>query len=542
MDGPVKLLQQLRKRVQSVTYGSPIYRLMLDQGPVPDRLRLSITDPWPGDAKAGKGLIASQPGLFEPDEDLSLAYKKRLLTHEWLRDLRAVGSDMARRKAVSLIQDWMDEQESWDEESWAPEILGARLANWISFYDFYMTQAPRDWEQVLIASMVRQLRHLIHVAPTALYGTDRLNVIKGLIYGGLGLIEGEKALGLGLELLHRQLEDELLPDGGTVFRQPLRHAQMLRLLIDIRQGLKVAQLDVPLELALAISRMVPVLKFFRHGDGLLALFNGGNGGSALFLDATITLSEARGRLVKRLPKTGYERIIAGRALLLMDVGAPPIRPFDTEAHAGLLGFEFSVGRERLIVNCGAGPQGDSEWRRAMGATAAHSTVILGNTNACELLADGGIGHRPTEIESRRFEQEGMQVIEASHDGYKPRHKVTVHRALGLSENGEELRGREVIVGPAGKDFTVRWHLHPQVNALLVQGGGAVLIRLASGAGWRLRIHDRSSVDLALESSVYCGQGIPRRTMQMRVSGRTRESPTLIEWTLRREKAKKGKLK
>jgi len=76
-----------------------------------------------------------------------------------------------------------------------------------------------------------------------------------------------------------------------------------------------------------------------------------------------------------------------------------------------------------------------------------------------------------------------------------------------------------------------------VNALLVQGGGAVLIRLASGAGWRLRIHDRSSIDLALESSIYCGQGLPRRTMQMRVSGRTGESPTLIEWTLRREKAR-----
>ena len=207
MDGPVKLLQQLRKRVQSVTYGSPIYRLMLDQGPVPDRLRLSITDPWPGDAKAGKSLIASQPGLFEPYEDLSPNYKKSLLTHAWLRDLRAVGSDMARRKAVVLIQDWMEEQERWDEESWAPEILGARLANWISFYDFYSTQAPRDWDQILIISMVRQLRHLIHVAPTALYGTDRLNVIKGLIYGGLGLIEGEKALGLGLELLHRQLEE-----------------------------------------------------------------------------------------------------------------------------------------------------------------------------------------------------------------------------------------------------------------------------------------------------------------------------------------------
>jgi uncharacterized heparinase superfamily protein len=540
MERPVNLLQQLRKRVQSVTYGSSIYRLMLDQGPVPERLRLSLPDPWPGDAQAGQKLIASQPGLFDFDRSFPAVQKKRLLTHAWLRDLRAVGSDMARRKAVSLISDWIEEQENWDDDGWSPEVIGARLSNWIAFYDFYKTQLPTDWDPILLASMARQLRHLLHTAPLLLAGTDRLQAIKGLIYGGLALIEREKALGLGLELLHRQLEEELLPDGGTAARQPERHAQMLFLLIDIRQALKAAQLEVPLELALAISRMVPELKMLRHGDGGLALFNGGNEGSSLLLDAAITLSEARGRLMKRLPETGYERVTAGRSLLLMDVGAPPEKPFDDNAHAGLLSFEFSIGRERLIVNCGAGPEGEVEWRRAMGATAAHSTVTLGNTNACELLTHGGIGHGPREIDAQRYEQAGLQVLEASHDAYVGRYKMTLQRALALSENGEELRGREVLSGPTGKDFTVRWHLHPDVNAMLVQGGGAALLRLPSGAGWQLRLHGAFASDLALESSVYCGQGAPRRTMQLSVAGRTRENPTVVEWTLRREKIKKGK--
>jgi len=539
MDSPVKMLSQIRRRVQSVTYGSSIYRLMLDQGPLPDRVRLAVTDPWPGDSKQGQALISSQPALFEGDVCSRDGGRKKHLAHEWLRDLRAVGSDLARRKAVALIHEWIDDQEVWDEEGWAPDVLGARLANWIAFYDFYAPVASDAFQQVQMVSMVRQLRHLINVAPASYTGVQGLNVVKGLIYGGLALLDAEKALGLALDFLKRQLAEEILPDGGVISRSPMRHAEMLRILIDIRTALRQAQLEIPHELALAITRMVPVLKFFRHGDGKLAVFHGGREGETLMLDATQTLSEARGRVLKRLPQMGYERVTAGRSLFLMDVEGPAPRPFDEESHAGLLSFEFSVGRERVIVNCGAGPEADPEWRRAMGATAAHSTVTLGDTNACELLADGGIGHRPQEVTAQRFEQDGYQFIEASHDGYEHRQRVTVQRLIGLANEGDELCGREVIAGPIGRDFTVRWHLHPSVTALLAQGGSAALLRTASGLGWRLRILSASVGDLALESSVYCGSGTPRRTLQLRVMGRTRENPTVIEWTLTRETTKKG---
>src|SRR5271169_4649494 len=98
---------------------------------------------------------------------------------------------------------------------------------------------------------------------------------------------------------------------------------MLRTLIDIRAALRAAQMEVPHELTAVIERMVPALKLFRHGDGGLALFNGGHESSALEMDAVLTLSAARGRVLRRLPQTGYERVTAGRSLLLVDVGAPP---------------------------------------------------------------------------------------------------------------------------------------------------------------------------------------------------------------------------
>ena len=367
---PLKVLQDIQRRVQSVAYGSPIYRMMLEQGPVPDRLRLALVDPWPGDAQAGQAMIAAPTGLFEAENFRKVDKNKPLMTHGWLRDLRAVGTEGARRKALALIEDWLESQDSWHEGAWAPDVLGERLANWVSFYDFYAAGAGEDFSARLIGSMVRQLRHLLRVLPAHLTGVENLQAIKGLVYAGLGLLDGERALGLGLELLHRQLAEEILPDGGHVARNPALHLQVLRELIAIRAALRAAQMEVPHELVTAIERMVPALKLFRHGDGGLALFNGGHEGSALEMEAALTLAEARGRVLRRLPQTGYERVTAGRSLLLVDVGAPPLRPFDATAHAGLLGFEFSVGRERLIVNCGAGPADDPDWRMALASTAA----------------------------------------------------------------------------------------------------------------------------------------------------------------------------
>lgn len=537
MESPKRLVGQVKKKIQSATYGSALYRHMLDQVPVPERLRLSIVDPWPGDSQKGQAMVAGQPGLFDLDQTPCIDRRKCLLTHAWLRDLRALGTDMAKRKAASLIRDWIEDQDEWDDEAWSPSVLGARLSNWISFYDFYGAQVPAAFEPELFLSMARQLRHLINTAPAHEIGTDNLHVVKGLIYGGLGLLDGEKALGLALELLERQLDAEILPDGGHISRNPQNHALVLRGLIDVRSALCAGQMQVPTDLDLAITRMVPALKLFRHGDGGLALFHGGQEYESLQLDATLTLSESRGRILKRLPDTGYERITAGRSLLMIDTDVPPPRPHDKQAHAGLMSFEFSVGKERILTNCGSGLPGDAEWQHAMAATAAHNTSIFRDKNACEVLPEGGVGARqPKEMVSQRYEQDGLQVVEMSHDGYMPKYKVLMQRSLGLTKNGEELRGRDTITGPKGHDFAVRWHIHPKVTVSLAQGGESALLRTSAGHGWRLRVR---GADLALEISVYCGQDSPRRTFQLRAIGQTRNDPVAVEWTLTREQTKKG---
>jgi len=532
----VKILQFIKHRLHAFVYGNALYRALIGHEKAPPHLYLTLTDTWPGDAKAGQAIVANPASPFEPEAPLSAAKKKPLLAHNWLRDLKAVGTDSAKRKARALLKDWLLNHDRWTEESWAPDVLGERLANWVFFHDFCAVHADEELEERLIASMTRQFSHLLRTMPANLTGIEGLKAIKGLTIADLSLTNGRKALGLALELLQRQLGAEILPDGGHISRNPDIQLRFLHQLIDIRTALREAEQEVPPELVTAIERMVPALKLFRHGDGGLAHFNGGHQDNGLELEAVLTMAEARGRVLRRLPQTGYERVTAGRTLLLVDVGMPPPWPYDKTSHAGLLSFEFSIGRERLIVNCGAGPEGDTEWHAATAATAAHTTLTLDDTNACEILPGGGIGHRPKPFTAQRYEQDGAHYVEASHSGYLNALHVAHHRSLRLAAEGEELSGSEVLSGPTGCEYALRWHLHPSVQASLIQGGQAALLLTPSGLGWRFKVESGViNGDLSLEPSVYCGGQKPRRTLQLKVTGRTDEDPTVIGWMLVREK-------
>ena len=66
-------------------------------------------------------------------------------------------------------------------------------------------------------------------------------------------------------------------DGIVAERAPHLQLAVLRHLLDVRAALGSAERRAPAELIAAIDRMAPMLRFFRHGDGGLALFNGSLG-------------------------------------------------------------------------------------------------------------------------------------------------------------------------------------------------------------------------------------------------------------------------
>ena len=83
----------------------------------------------------------------------------------------------------------------------------------------------------------------------------------------------------------------------------------------------------------------------------------------------------------------------------------------------------------------------------------------------------------------------------------------------------------------GVEFSVRFHLHPEVEARVDMGGAAVSLSLKSGEIWVFQA--ASGTDIGLESSVYLEKSrlSPRATKQIVLSGRAMEYATRVSWSL-----------
>jgi uncharacterized heparinase superfamily protein len=360
-------------------------------------------------------------------------------------------------------------------------------------------------------------------------------VVLGRIAAAIALHIGD--LGRALEQLNRAVGLQILADGGHFDRNPATQLSVLRDLVDIRAGLAVVAKAPPPAVASAIERMAPILRAFRHADGGLALYHGAKEMNRSVIDTVLVASNVKERAPIGMPDSRYTRLAAGRSLVIADVGAPPSTP---NGHAGLLAFEMSDGRDRLIVNCGAIAGDSARWRTALRSTAAHSTLSVAESNAAD-LSRGRWGGRPgPKIEAERRETDGAIWLEASHDGYRRRFGLIHRRRLYLDAAGCDLRGEDSLEGRGkGRPFRLRFHLHPEVTAALAEDGRSVLLK-APGGGWRFLCVGGA---ISLEESAYLGRSDnPEKAQQIVVagivggagSGAAGDTAAQLKWGLRRQ--------
>ena len=540
-------LQAIRRRLGRVTLRWVIYHLAMPwfSGLFYSRslmrrrtkqLAFVPQDSWPGDARRGDSIIRGKfdfagESIETTDQPWQLkqrsgAWLIKLHSFDWLGDLRADGGEHARERARELIGGWVESNGRWRLLPWRPDVLAARLINWLTHAEFVFADREGQLAKAWLDIVARQTRHLRRVAPLVDGAPERLLVFKALIYGSLCLAHERLRLQKWTAALVREVETQIAPDGGHVSRSPAVEFETFRHLIDVREVLRAAQAEVPEAVQNAIDRVAPMVRFFRHGDGGLCLFNDSNEGENWLIDVALSRSEARGKPLASAPHTGFERVAVNRTLVVMDTGTVPQPRFDCHAHAGTLSFELSVGKDRMIVNCGAYIGGRRDWRMAQRRTAAHSTVTINDHDSSEILPGALIGERPRSVAAERVEADGNIWIDARLTGYAGIPESIHQRRLYVTATGGDLRGEDTLSGCGNQPISVRFHLHPSVKASSVQDGGSVLLRLPSG-GWRFRA---TGGETSLQESVYLGvAGEAKRCEQIVVSAATQGGHAQIKW-------------
>lgn len=541
-------------RVRDAWRTSSLYQVTLS-GPMPDRILMTPEDLRPRsleDADAmfrgryrlpGGTVSAKNASIFDaptPNE----TWAEELHSFEWVRHFAGVGGEPAAAHVRHAVADWIERFGRGNALAWRPHVTARRLIAWCAHQKLVFSGVDILWRSAVLHTMARQARHLQRTAAETPDGEPRLIAAIGLALLGVILPDGAQRLRKGLELTAAELRRQILPDGGHISRNP---EALLRILVDLMtlaSALKMQGRAVPEQLQVAIDRMAPMLRFFRHGDGRLALFNGGGEAAEKTIDAALARDDAQGRPFAYASHSKYQRVNAGRSILLMDVGGPPPPAFSTAAHAAPLSFEWSVGANRLVVNCGTTLLRGLEWREACRQSIAHSTLTLDGESPTALAAGLPatlLGARLVQdgaVESAREGDDSGTWIRAVNYGFVKAYGLEHERRIFIDSSGEDLRGEDVLHAlPDAKrlvkrkqPFTLRFHIHPDVRISLAQDGASVILVPPTGEGWRFRA---AGGPVTLEESVYLGAGdTVRRTEQIVVAGDFMGETLKVQWALK----------
>ena len=467
----------------------------------------------------------------------SAGWAHALHSFAWLPPLAFAGGEPARLLATNLITQWMKRYSRYSEPAWLPDVMARRLVNLFAHGRMVIANSELLWRSKVFVSLREQSRMLARIAHETPDGMPRFEAAAAYALSGACLGDSQRRLDEGLKCLEEEIARQILPDGGHINRSPEALIHSYRLIMMVMDSLAAGAIEIPHGIRSAYDRIAPMIRFFRHGDGALALFNGGLECDPRMIAGLLARDEVRGQPFAYARHVGYHRMTAGKTIVLIDCGGVPPGAFSTGAHAACLAMELSSNGHRIVVNCGDAGVTHPKWESALRASAAHSTLVLADASMAAILPPGIgrdlLGPRllggPSSIETRRVETTQGWSVEAGHNAYFVPFGVRHERQVTLSQQGLAVTGLDRVLPKSGKgqpslSFTIRFHIHPDVRVSPSQGGG-ILLKLPNGEGWRFR----TGAPMTVEESVYLGGDIVRRTEQLVISGTVKDQPVETAW-------------
>ena len=434
--------------------------------------------------------------------------------HAWAYDLAraaAAGEPEAADLFRDYISDWIDRctppLPGTLDLAWNPYAIATRIGWWIRSYLALGEGHWRGWGSFhgsFLQSLWQQAAYLQDHLEWDLRGNHLLRDAVGLAWAGR-FLQGEEAqrwLATATDLGTRQVEEQVLSDGGHFERSPMYHILVMEDVLSLT--LLLESKGARRLLREAWKRMADFLVWMRHPDGEIPLLNDAALETACDPEHLFDLGESIRVTVDHRPPAGGRHFEETGLVVwhgdpwsvFFDAGplGPDYQP--GHAHADTLTLECSFDGERLIVDPGTYAYDRDERREYDRSTEAHNTVCIDGRNSSEVWHIFRVGRR-ARIRPLRVEFTDRAVIAtAGHDGYdflpgRPRHE----RRLEALDGGEltlldRIAGRGSHEIRGGLLLAPGWTVEPSGEGwCLAKGTRKVRVEMSGPAEIR-RFEDR----------------------------------------------------
>lgn len=373
---------------------------------------------------------------------------------DWAWALTDLPAERAERAYGRLLNSWAEQTSFARGVAWSPYVASLRAWSWCTQFNHFAKGSPHD--RAMREQLWLHLRFVRSHLEKDLGGNHLLKNLKAWIALGV-FFNLNRDVRLASAKLRRQLEVQILPDGGHYERSPAYHVQVLQDLIDIRELLYSAgRDDIRDVLTECIGRMRLFLGAMIAPNQEVLLLNDGYPLLAEIIASVTPNPWVYGSAL--FQDTGVARLEAGDWTTFVDMGDPCPEELPGHAHADTLGCLLFLGNKRIVSEAFTSTYAKGTRRSFERSTAAHSTVEIDGYDSTEVWGAFRAGRR-ARVRDVHFRCDGSEgaTVSGWHDGYQHLRGWPIHhRRVAIDSCGVTVV--DTITATGRMPFVLRWHL------------------------------------------------------------------------------------
>ena len=460
-------------------------------------------------------------------ENFYKSKNKNIHTFDFLNFSNKLGGKIGINLSKKSIFGWHKENKNKLNFPWSEDLAAKRLINLLYNYEYINSSSnitdKKKLDTIIYFHIQRVLFDFNIKKVSDISSFDIIGyLISSLI---INKINNRK-----IEYLKFIVEFQIDKLGMHKSYNILEHSKFINNLYELKNILLFFNVKTSNQFDELILKMTSILNQYFHSDGSLPLFNGTNN---IFTKIISNSLNKDTYLVKR----DFANIDNGIAFfshknkkLFFDVVQPNKDKISSNLSAGTLSIEWSSYGEKIFTNCGASESfgKNPEYLRY---SAAHSTIILQNTNISEIKEGNPHIKFPQSVVFRKETNSEKEIFEGSHNGYIKKFNKIIRRKLTAFKNKNKLVGEDAVISYKDNQerliFHIRFHLANEIVYNFTNNKKNIILKTKLNNIWIFK----SDTELIIEDSIIVDNNFTKPTKQIVIKGACINNKTIRRWSL-----------
>ncbi len=446
---------------------------------------------------------------------------------DFLNFSQNLGGEIGITLSKKTIIDWYDLNKNKLGYPWSSDLTSRRLINIVYNYEFINSSSTdeetRKLNKVIISHINRSQFEFRYKSMSEINSYDLIaNLLSTQLLGK----NNEDANNFMIKVIENHIDALGMHKSYNI----LDHAKFLNNIHELKNILLYFKSKYPETIEKILIRMTSILNEYFHSDGSIPLFNGANNNYTKIIYESLNKDEYLKSRTFSNVKNGIAFYSDKNKKLFFDVVQPNTNRVSNNLSAGTLSIEFSCLGEKIFSNCGASESSgkNPEYLRY---SAAHSTIVLQNTNISEIVENNPHIKFPQSVTFQENRINEYKVFEGSHNGYQKKFNKIVKRKIEISENQNKINGEDTILSIKKNNnriiYHIRFHLMPEMAYNYTNNKKNIILKSKSNNIWLFK----SDSEVVIEDSIIVDKNKTIPTKQIVIKGIATNEKSVKKWSL-----------